>query len=156
MSIEYIIGDITQETSGLIIHGCNCKGVMGAGIALAIRNKWPKVFKEYKSYLNKYGDDALGTLQIVKISDGLYIGNAFTQLTYGRNPEVKYADVHAIKLAVHQAVFFAGLYELELKSSAIGSSLGGLDWEQDVLPIYQDLEKKCPEEVIIKIYRLDE
>lgn len=156
MSIDYVIGDISEETTGLIIHGCNCKGVMGAGVALAIRNKWPTVYKAYKSYLYEYGEDALGKLQIVKITDDLYIGNAFTQLTYGRNPDVKYADVHAIKMAVHQAMFWVGLYELELKSSLIGCSLGGLNWDKDVLPIYNELEKKCPEEIKIKIYRLKE
>lgn len=39
--IEYRKGNLLDITSGVIVHGCNMRGVMGSGVALAIRNKYP-------------------------------------------------------------------------------------------------------------------
>ena len=48
--MQIIEGDITLESSGLIIQGVNCQGAMGSGIALAIKNRWPEVYDAYKSH----------------------------------------------------------------------------------------------------------
>lgn len=56
---KIIEGDITDVSEGLIVHSCNNTGVMGAGVALAIKKKWPIVYDHYKSNLDthgKYGD----------------------------------------------------------------------------------------------------
>ena len=45
--LKYIKGDITEIESGIICQQTNCQGVMGSGLAKAIRDKWPKVFDEY-------------------------------------------------------------------------------------------------------------
>ena len=45
--IEYIEGDLLKTNVEVIIHQTNCKGVMGAGIALQIKNNYPEVFKYY-------------------------------------------------------------------------------------------------------------
>ena len=45
--IETRKGNLLEQTKGVIIHGCNCQGVMSSGIALQIRNKWPGVFETY-------------------------------------------------------------------------------------------------------------
>ena len=39
MKFEYKTGDLLAVPSGHIVHGCNAQGAMGAGVALAIRNK---------------------------------------------------------------------------------------------------------------------
>lgn len=49
MSLKVIDGDITEVKSGYIIHQVNDKGVMGAGVALSIKNKFPKHFEDYKN-----------------------------------------------------------------------------------------------------------
>jgi O-acetyl-ADP-ribose deacetylase (regulator of RNase III) len=37
-------------TSGLpaLAHGVNCRGVMGAGIAVAFRQRWPEMYESYR------------------------------------------------------------------------------------------------------------
>ncbi len=30
-------------------HGCNCAGAMGKGIALQFKNKYPKMYSEYRA-----------------------------------------------------------------------------------------------------------
>lgn len=139
--IYYIQGDITDVTHGYIMHGVNCKGVMGSGVAKAIRNKWPKVFTVYKRrVMNKRERYAelLGTVQIVRVTESptINIINAFTQITYGRKG--KHADVNAIRSCLEKVC--SGLCKNgELCIPKIGCGLGGLSWEREVLPIIEDM-----------------
>lgn len=43
---DVVKGDITtafDHGCNIIIHGCNCLGIMGAGVAKALADKWPQV-----------------------------------------------------------------------------------------------------------------
>lgn len=146
--MEYISGDLTLETSGLIIHGVNAQGKMGSGIALAIRNKWPEVYTAYANH--PQGKVQLGNVQFVSISDGLYVGNCWTQEFYGKDGKI-YADKNAVKVALEKAFDFCSQYKLELKSPKIAAGLGGLSWEEDVLPIFNKMQNLYPD-VKVKIF----
>ena len=50
--IKYKIGDLLTAPQKCIAHQVNCQGVMGSGVAKAIRNEYPKVYKEYKEFSN--------------------------------------------------------------------------------------------------------
>lgn len=54
MSIKHVKGDIlttpTRNEDTVICHQVNCCGVMGAGLAKQIRDKWPVVFDEFVSF----------------------------------------------------------------------------------------------------------
>ena len=56
--IKIVDGDLLQANIPLIAHQTNCLGVMGAGIAKAIKNKWPDVYTQYKDLCKgEYFDD---------------------------------------------------------------------------------------------------
>lgn len=69
MSVKFIDGDILSKRSEdeltYICQQVNCRGVMGAGLALQIRNKWPVVYRRYLGLC--YGSDGnkLGMYQEV-------------------------------------------------------------------------------------------
>lgn len=95
-------GDVTTPTYGIIGHGVNCQGVMGSGVALAIRNKFPKAYEEYLKFCAPFKGrehDLLGLTQLVEVGRGLYVANMFTQLNYGRDGKA-YADLNAIGSAI--------------------------------------------------------
>jgi O-acetyl-ADP-ribose deacetylase (regulator of RNase III) len=54
---------------------------MESGVALAIRNKWPKVYEKYREHYKKA---KLGMIQIIHINYNLLIVNLFAQDRYGR------------------------------------------------------------------------
>ena len=63
-------GDLLDARVDIIFHVTNCMGVMGAGIAKSIKNKWPKVFTEYKKYLDENTPSkSIGTYQSVDITE---------------------------------------------------------------------------------------
>ncbi len=53
--IESKQGDLLSASEPFIAHGVNCLGVMGAGVARAIAEKWPSSELKYKEFCYKYG-----------------------------------------------------------------------------------------------------
>lgn len=68
----------------LIMHGCNCIKVMGAGIACAIAKKWPNVYLADMNTTNVI-DDKIGTYSFARVDDAygdeFVVVNAYTQRT---------------------------------------------------------------------------
>ena len=48
MTIEYKNGDMFEEPTEAIVNTVNCVGVMGKGVALEFKRRWPENFSEYK------------------------------------------------------------------------------------------------------------
>ena len=48
MNIKYIDGNIFNSKLQTVVNTVNCVGVMGKGIALVFRLRYPKMFEEYK------------------------------------------------------------------------------------------------------------
>jgi O-acetyl-ADP-ribose deacetylase (regulator of RNase III) len=146
----YHYSDILDQKYGVIVHGVNGQGVMGSGLARHIRERYPNVYHQYKNL--PMGRDALGKFQIVSINTNLYIGNAFTQLYYGKDGK-RYASVDAIYNSLRKAFSWCMMCNYPLLSPKIGCGLGGLNWDIDVLPIFMELEKEYPD-VDVSIFEL--
>lgn len=89
---------ITLADNGVfdvIVHGCNCFENMGAGIAYAIRQRWPEAFSADCSYSFSGDYDKLGNFSEAVVNSGnLRIINAYTQFGYnGRRSNVAFGDV---------------------------------------------------------------
>ena len=63
--IRVINGDLLEADSTFICHQVNCRGVMGSGVAKAIRDKYPEVYTQYKRFCSQYKGDLLGRVQYV-------------------------------------------------------------------------------------------
>jgi O-acetyl-ADP-ribose deacetylase (regulator of RNase III) len=136
--------DLTKIQQGVILHGCNTKGVMGFGQSLALRSAFPMIFPPYRSYCqiaNKMGRNILGRVIEVQIEDkDLYVLNGLTQKDYGVDGKV-YADINAIERVVNHAADFASFLKIPLYMTKIGCGFGGLKWE-DVSKIVQTAADK--------------
>lgn len=88
--LETKLGNLLEATEVIIGHQTNCKGVMGRGVAAAIKAKYPKAFKEYQNLCNTYGEDCLGEAQFVPIDDNRIVVNIFGQNTYGNGLHKNY------------------------------------------------------------------
>lgn len=93
--MKIIEKDITTVEFGVIVHQVNCQGVMGSGVAKALRDKWPQIYETYrKMYENfmfgdKYNDDdLLGKIDVCEIKENLYVVNLFGQRDYRSNHQV--------------------------------------------------------------------
>jgi O-acetyl-ADP-ribose deacetylase (regulator of RNase III) len=106
MSFKQMRGDLfTELDSGdydIVIHGCNCRNQMGAGIAKPMAQKFP-IAKQADDKAcakgeNKPGNISVGLTQ--RRGRNLFIVNAYTQQSYGSDPNTKYASLKALKSAL--------------------------------------------------------
>ena len=67
MTFKTTPGNLLETTEGIIVHGCNCIGGFGSGIAGQIRAKWPTVAQEYEHWFetNPGRDRRLGDVQVL-------------------------------------------------------------------------------------------
>lgn len=117
----------------IIVQGVNCQGVMGSGVAKAIRQKYPEVFDPYSTFVQKFGagnPDLLGHIApYVHEESELIIINAFTQLNFGSDGK-KYVSYEAIQSAFKRTITtIAGQGPgVSVHYPMIGAGLGGGDW----------------------------
>ncbi len=106
----------------VIIHGCNCHCVMGAGIARTIKKTWPEAYKA--DLATKKGDRSkLGTYSMATV-DGLTIVNLYTQYNYTRDKvDIEYDKLREGLQKVKEE--FTGL---RLGLPMIGHGLAGGNW----------------------------
>ena len=79
-------GDLLKaDNVDIICHQVNCQGKMNSGIAKAIRETYPEVYKEYMLwYISTTDVDMLGKIQYVEIDNGdRAVINMASQLKYG-------------------------------------------------------------------------
>ncbi len=149
--IYYERADITGTHLTHIVHGCNNQGAFGSGVALAIAKKYPEAQKQYfdlvKPLNNTSRESLLGTAQVVRSKDKI-IGNLFTQGSYGRTGV--HAQVKYIYLGLKNFIEQVG--PQTIASPAIGTGLGGLNWEQ-VEQAYEQICREYPA-VHFTIYRI--
>jgi O-acetyl-ADP-ribose deacetylase (regulator of RNase III) len=121
--ISFVSGDLL-EAPGLdaIAHGCNCGGVMGAGIALPIKQRWPSMFTEYRRRC-RTGEFDLGDVFAWRARD-LVVFNLGTQKRHG-----SMAMLGPIETAITSMVAMApGLGVRRIGVPRIGAGLGKLSW----------------------------
>lgn len=154
MEIIYKDGDLLDAQTDIIAHQVNCKGIMGAGIALQIKNKWPIVFEEYEKVLeNTWQFFPLGSCQLVNIEDSRYVANLFGQNKYGKG-NVRYTSYDAIHEALSELVSKMTAYNLKSVAFPYGmsSGFGGADWDI-ILAMIKSVFKDT--NVIIEIWKYD-
>ena len=138
--IEYIKMDITKATMGLVAHGVNCQQTMGSGVAVAIKKKWPQVYKSYMQYVPE-GDTLLGSCDIIQINEYLSVANCYTQNLYGYGGG-KYAHPDAVRQSLLASFQHCDMLDDPLYMPRIGCARGGLSWHDDVFPIITELNEK--------------
>ena len=103
MKIIYRQGDLLQTPETVICHGCNARGSMGAGFALAVRKTYPVAFDRYRAvFLDQGKRLELGQCIWVDCPDGRTVINAVTQADYGRDPNVVYVSYDAVSAVMQQ------------------------------------------------------
>ena len=143
MTIQITSGDLLQqEDVDAIVNTVNCVGVMGKGIALQFRHKWPQNYAEYRAECAA-GRVRPGTM-FVHNSGGLvkpnYIINFPTKDHWRGASELEYISEGLVDL-------IAQVKRLNIRSLAIpplGCGNGGLDWA-DVRPLIEDAFAALPD-----------
>lgn len=129
--IEEVTGDLFVSHLPALAHGCNCRGVMGAGIARQFAEFWPSMYFEYRRRCD-HGEFGLGSVMTYRTASGLVVFNLGTQLDPGPT-----ASLDAVGESVSSMVRQAKDMSLPaIGMPRIGCGIGGLDW-RDVRSMLQ-------------------
>lgn len=128
----------------VIVHGCNCLCVFGAGIAKQIKEQFPEAYEVDKQ--TKTGcSHKLGNISVCQIGEQ-YIINAYTQYTFGTTKRnVDYEAIRSCFRKIKEK--FSGK---RIGYPQIGAGLGGGDWGIIKLIIDCELDKEDHSVVIYK------
>lgn len=148
--IEYRKGNLLDVKNGIILHGCNAQGVMGSGVALAVKQQYPSAFEAYKKHCAVYDENmkhvSLGTIAWAVENEGaLIIANAITQESFGRDPQTRYVSYDAIDTAFQAIDIAAYTHKLQIHIPKIGAGLGNGDWGV----IEKIIDGRCPKTKVI-------
>lgn len=127
------IGGLFDTEMNVIGHGVNTEGLMGSGIAVLFRERFPKMHKEYvsvcKNRLLLPGD-------IFPFEeDGYTILNIASQKKPGRD-----ATLERLESGILKSIEFCEQNGHKgFAIPRIGSGIGGLKWKSEVVPLLNDI-----------------
>lgn len=105
------------------VNTVNCVGVMGAGIALAFKNRYPAMFVEYQKAC-RAKQVLPGTLHVWHSPQGECVINFPTKRHWKESS--RYEDITAGLLALRNYLLVNDVKSIALP--ALGCGHGGLDW----------------------------
>lgn len=155
MTISYTTGDLMGAKEIALAHGCNCQGAMGAGVARLVREWHPEVYVVYKAACDD-GSFRVGSALPVwcapsKAGDRL-VYNLGTQRYPGANATPWGVFLSFANMA--EDAWVRGIDTISIPR--IGAGIGGLNWDNDVLPAIEEaLSRSTHPDLHIIIYDLE-
>ena len=131
MPIKYMEGDIFDSTVDILVNPVNCRGVMGGGLALEFKTRYPDMNAEYELAC-RAGAVKVGSpwfwYNLYRVDDGKHV-LCFPTKDHWRDPsELSYIE-DGLGVMVRNA---KSLKYIRLTSYAfpkLGCGLGGLEWQ---------------------------
>lgn len=128
-SPRYRSGNIVNDDAGILVNTVNTVGIMGKGVALAFKQRWPGIMPDYIDACRS-GRLRPGGCLLLPLPDGR-LWAALATKAHWRNP----SSLEWIRTGLDELSQLAG--SSASKSIAIpppGCGLGGLEW-MDVKPL---------------------
>lgn len=148
-NIKFINGNIFNTKAQVIVNTVNCVGVMGKGVALVFKLRYPKMFDVYQEYCEKKYI-GIGKLWLYKAeTDKPWVLNFPTKFHWKYPSKIEYIEKGLIK-------FVETYKEKDIRTIAfplLGTHNGGLD-KQEVKNLMIKYLSKCTD-ISIEIYEYD-
>ncbi len=126
--VTYVSGDIFKSPAQVLTNTVNCVGVMGKGVALEFKNRYPALFSDYKTRCDQGGVKP-GEPYLWE-DDRVQVLNFPTKRHWKENSRLQDIEDGLKYLAAHYD-------EMSIQSIAmppLGCGNGGLNWS-DVRPL---------------------
>lgn len=126
--IQFVSGNIFNSKALALVNPVNCDGVMGKGLALTFKQKYPDNFEAYAKACRS-GELTIGRIFPYQLDSGRYILNFPTKNRWQDPSRIEY-----IESGLADLVLFARKNNIQsLAVPPLGCGLGGLCWNL-VLP----------------------
>ncbi len=134
--IKEVTGDILLSNADLLAHGISAHDPFDSGLALALRERWPSLVKDYRHDIRSHAIEAGAIWAWTGVQEGggtRKIVNLVTQDTLGQGPTAKpgKATLENVRHALQKLARF--VKEERIRSVALprlATGVGGLEWAQ--------------------------
>lgn len=128
--IKYVSGDILMSQAAAIAHGVAPGDHFNTGLALALRENWPAMVKDFRHHCQQSRPNP-GEIFAWKGADNRLIVNLMTQeAAYGQGETPGKAKLEYVGHALKALAKFARNEHLEsLALPRLATGVGGLDWD---------------------------
>ena len=126
--IEYKTGSIFSSEAEALVNPVNCDGIMGRGLALQFKQKFPNNFLAYLGHHERHGlrTGRMFVFDTGQILGTRYIVNFPTKKHWQEKSRIEYIESGLDALKAEVLVKYIGSVAIP----AIGCGLGGLGWLQ--------------------------
>jgi O-acetyl-ADP-ribose deacetylase (regulator of RNase III) len=149
MTISFKSGDLFDQRVDALVNTVNCVGVMGKGVALEFKRRWPENFKAYKRLCETKWLKP-GVIYIHQVSDLLgnnqprFIINFPTKDHWKSKSKIEFIE-SGLDTLVNE-LRGSGIKSIALPPLGCGN--GGLDWK-DVRPLIVDKLNELDIQIIV-------
>jgi O-acetyl-ADP-ribose deacetylase (regulator of RNase III) len=132
--INYVKGDILEAQTQVIVNTVNCVGVMGKGLALQYKYKFPDMYEKYRDYCKKK-KLLPGQIFLYPLPDKRVVFNVATK-DHWKDP----SKIEWIYDSVKNIGLLMNTYQIKsISIPKLGCQNGRLTWDK-VRPIIETLE----------------
>lgn len=145
--LRYSRKDIFGVPIQTIVNTVNCVGVMGKGVALEVRKRFPDIYKQYAEACKK-GEVQIGRLRLFKDHDP-WVLNFPTKRHWRESSKLEYIE-RGLR------TFAKGYRKSGIQSVAfpkLGCGSGGLEWKQVKLVMEKYLKELPDIDIVICLGR---
>lgn len=133
--IEIVTGNMFDIDADVLINTVNCVGVMGCGVALEFRRRYPKMFSKYRRLCNM-NKIMPGTMWVWKTEDEKLVVNFPTKKHWRNSSQYSYVENGLRELRELLSGYNNGSV---VAIPALGCGHGGLDWDLVLTMIKKEL-----------------
>lgn len=142
--IRYVKGDIFNSPSKIIVNTVNTVGVMGKGVALEFKKRYPDMFERYQELCENQLLD-VGKLYLWRESEKWVL--LFPTKKHWRNPsKLEYIEMGLQKFADN----WDKLGTNTIAFPRLGCGNGGLDW-REVKPLMEKYLSRIPMQILVYV-----
>jgi O-acetyl-ADP-ribose deacetylase (regulator of RNase III) len=128
--LQFVSGDLFASKAQTLVNTVNCAGVMGKGVALAFKKRYPNMYEEYRRQCEQ-GEIRPGVLKLFKDTHP-WVLNFPTKRHWRARSRLD--DIEAGLKVLRENYKDWGVTSLAMP--ALGCGHGGLDWS-DVRPLIE-------------------
>ncbi len=145
--LTYVVGDLFQSPSHVLVNTVNTVGVMGKGIAKTFKMIYPEMFEKYRR-LCEAKKLTVGKVWLYK-TPNKWILNFPTKTTWRQPSRMEYIESGL-------SAFVRGYAERGITSiafPALGCGNGELSWNDQVRPLMEKYLRPLPIDIFIYVYK---
>lgn len=147
-SIRFYKGDILDRSffPDALVNPINCVGIMGKGLALQFKKKFPDIYKPYQRACQEKQLYPGKVLSLYSLEGLTYVVNFPTKNHWREKSKLEYIETGLDDLVLN-------IQDLNIRSisiPALGCGEGGLNWD-DVKPLIVD--KLSPLNLVVAIFK---